>query len=426
MQLRTEPQFDNGGEEPGETRPRVVDLRSQMDALSLPGLAPWTRLMLSLAPRAQHGSLTVLLPDHRAVRVTGAKPGRHATLELRSDRVARRLLTGGSLGFAESYLDGEWDSPDLAGLTEWACQNEDLDDTLAGKRWARVLRRIAFMLQANTRKGSRRNIAYHYDLGNAFYRLWLDPGMTYSSALYAHPGQELEAAQENKYRRLAEAADIRAGHRVLEIGCGWGGMASHLARERGASVHAITISREQYDYARQRVFEAGLADRVNIELRDYRDLTATYDRVVSVEMFEAVGESYWPTYFGKVRDSLKPDGVAGLQVITIADRFFEAYRGSMDFIQKYIFPGGMLPSPEVFRQRAGAAGLKVAEEFTFGEHYADTLATWRQRFAARWDEVAPLGFDERFRRMWTYYLAYCEGGFRAGTIDVMQVRLERN
>ena len=404
----------------------VIDIKTSAEGWNTPGVGGWTRLMLSIAPHMHRGSLTIQLPDGRRFRAAGHEPGRNATIVMKNERIAKRLLTGGNLSFAESYLDDDWSSPDLAELTEWACQNDRMDEIMMGKPWYRALRRIIFLFRSNTKSGSKRNISYHYDLGNDFYRQWLDPSMTYSAALYTKPGEQLEQAQANKYRRLVEVLNVQPDHQVLEIGSGWGGFACLAAKERGCTVHGITISKEQLEFAQRRAFEAGLNEKVTFELRDYRDLDRSYDRVASIEMFEAVGERYWPTYFGKLRDSLAPGGVAGLQVITIADKYFEAYRGTMDFIQRYVFPGGMLPSPSVLRQQTQNAGLIWQSEMCFGQHYADTLADWMRRFTAAWPTIQPLGFDDRFKRMWEYYLAYCEGGFRAGTIDVMQVALARD
>ncbi len=407
-------------------------LRTAQDALRLRNVPRWTRLMLALAARVTHGSLTLTLPDGRALQARGAHPGPDARLDINHHRLAKRLLLGGNLAVGEAYIDGDFDSPDLAALTEWACRNGELDTTLMGKPWLRLLRRAGFALAANSRRGSQRNIAYHYDLGNDFYARWLDPGMTYSAALWRDEHQTLEQAQTEKYRRLAgEVLQLRPGQRILEIGCGWGGFACLAARDFGAQVHAVTISREQHDYAKARVQREGLSDRVQIELRDYRDLTERYDAIASIEMIEAVGEKYWPRYFTQLHDRLMPQGRAGIQAIVIADRYFEDYRGTMDFIQSHVFPGGMLLSPQAVQHQAARADLKITDAFSFGGDYARTLRLWHRNFEAAWPQIRALvsrnklAFDERFRRMWRYYLAYCEGGFNAGTIDVLQYGFRR-
>ncbi|HEX2561262.1 cyclopropane-fatty-acyl-phospholipid synthase family protein, partial [Phenylobacterium sp.] len=269
------------------------------------------------------------------------------------------------------------------------------------------------------------NIHAHYDLGNAFYSRWLDETMTYSSARYAAPGQPLSEAQRNKYRTLAQSIGLQSGQHVLEIGCGWGGFAEFAAGEVGAKVTGITISREQYDFARERLFRQGLNEKAEIRFVDYRDVDGQFDRVASIEMFEAVGEKYWPAYFGKIAQVLSPGGRAGLQIITIKDELFEGYRRRMDFIQKYIFPGGMLPSEARLARETRAAGLTWEGLSRFGLDYADTLADWRRRFDGAWDEIRPLGFDERFRRLWRFYLSYCEAGFRTGQTNVVQLSLAK-
>jgi len=278
-------------------------------------------------------------------------------------------------------------------------------------------------LRPNTRGGSRRNIYAHYDLGNEFFAAWLDPTMTYSSALFANGAEDLETAQRAKYRNLAQQIAVGPGQRLLEIGSGWGGFAITAAKEFGAKVTSITVSRAQAEHARARVFREGLAEHVEILLQDYRDVKGRFDRIASIEMFEAVGERFWPAYFGAVRERLLPGGLAGLQLITIADCYFEAYRRNVDFIQAYIFPGGMLPSPSALDRQAANAGLVRTSELGFGESYARTLAIWNERFQQAWPTVRELGFDERFRRIWTYYLAYCEAGFRTRSIDVVQTVL---
>jgi cyclopropane-fatty-acyl-phospholipid synthase len=280
-------------------------------------------------------------------------------------------------------------------------------------------------MKSNSQTQAKKNISAHYDLGNTFYGRWLDPTMTYSSAIFDSPADDLAAAQTRKYARICDGIGAVPGGHLLEIGCGWGGFAEYAARERGLKVTGLTISREQHDYAKKRIFDAGLAERVDIVMRDYRDEHGRYDGVASIEMFEAVGEKYWPVYFDTVRDRLKPGAQATIQVITVDERLFPVYRKSVDFIQKYIFPGGMLPSPGELRRQAGAAGLETLGSVEFGPSYSDTLRRWRRSFEARWDEIAPLGFDDRFRRMWNFYLASCAACFMAGTTDVTQVTLGR-
>ena len=370
------------------------------------------------------GALTFVLPDGQTVRLRGEGPGPEARLVVRDYRFVRRALLSGDIGFAEGYMAGEWDTPDLAALLSACSANFDnLRPLTCGNRLAQWLHGLSHALRRNSRRGSRRNIHAHYDLGNAFYARWLDPTMTYSSARFEARDQRLADAQRNKYAVLARSIDLTAGHTVLEIGCGWGGFAEFAAKEIGARLTGVTISRAQYDFARKRLFEQGLAERAEIKLIDYRDIEGRFDRVVSIEMFEAVGERYWPAYFSKIREVLPPGGRAGLQIITIRDQDFEDYRRRADFIQKYIFPGGMLPSEERLSQETARAGLAFASVSRFGQHYADTLGVWLRNFDAAWDGIAPLGFDERFRRLWRFYLAYCEAGFRTGRTDVIQLGL---
>jgi cyclopropane-fatty-acyl-phospholipid synthase len=387
----------------------------------------WLKALLRLSRRIEVGQLQIRLPDGDSVTVTGrTEPQHRAVLHIHRARAARRLLVSGTIGFAEAYMDGDWDTPDLAGLIALALQNEaavgPAVDGIAATRWLHRLRHLA---RRNSRRGSKRNIAYHYDLSNAFYTRWLDATITYSSALFRTADEDLEAAQLNKYRRLADVLELRPGQHVLEIGCGWGGFAIFAARNYDCRVTGLTVSREQWTYARERVERSGLANRIDIRLQDYRDVTGEFDRIASVEMFEAVGETYWPTFFDTVRARLRPGGIAGLQIILIAEERFARYRRNADFIQHYIFPGGMLPSPEAMRRQVTRAGLYLADRFGFGSSYARTLAAWQQRFQRAWPEIECAGFDRRFKRMWEYYLAYCEAGFRTGALDVAQFRLEK-
>jgi len=338
-----------------------------------------------------------------------------------------RLSYGGYMGLGEGYLAGDWATPSLRTVFQFGIANQDsLKKSLSGKAPARALRKVLKFVRRNSRSGSRRNIAYHYDLGNEFYRLWLDPTMTYSSGLYDVPDATLEDAQIAKYRRIVERLDIQPHHRVLEIGCGWGGFAEFAARETGAEVTAITISEQQHGYAVERMARAGLQDKVDIRLLDYRELTEQYDRVVSIEMLEAVGEAYWPDYFRIIQQSLTEDGQAMIQVITVPDARFDGYRRKSDFIQRHIFPGGMLLSPGEMNRQSGSAGLTVDEAFYFGGSYGETLDRWHDRFIECWPKIEAQGFDDRFRRLWSYYLNYTAAGFHGGTIDVGQFLLTKS
>jgi cyclopropane-fatty-acyl-phospholipid synthase len=385
------------------------------------------RLLLAAATQCRRGAIELQAPDGGRFRIEGDAPGPRASVRFHRVRAARRLLSNGGVGWGEAYMDGDWDSPELADLLAWAATNEDVftQRLLDGRPWLKAMRRIGHLLRPNTREGSRRNIARHYDLGNDFYARWLDAGMTYSSAIYAEGDDSIERAQDRKYERLARLIGLEPGHEVLEIGCGWGGFASWAAREVGARVTAITVSSRQRDHAAERIRREGLAERVEVRLQDYRETSGAFDRIVSIEMLEAVGEKFWPIYFQTLAARLKPGGRAGLQVITMADRLFDGYRRSADFIQCHIFPGGMLPPPAALRREAATAGLAWLAAADYGAHYARTLLEWRGRFLAAWDDIHGPGFDERFRRMWEYYLAYCEAGFRVGWIDVKQLALQK-
>jgi cyclopropane-fatty-acyl-phospholipid synthase len=372
------------------------------------------------------GRIDVVLPDGRRFRAEGREAGPVAELHVHDPDVFARLVREGDVGFADAYLEGGWSTPDLMAFMDFvSARNDVVYDSFTGMAVVRAWERLRHWLRSNSRRQARRNIRHHYDLGNDFYRLWLDETMTYSSALFRTGQEPLDRAQIQKYAALADALGAAPGEHVLEIGCGWGGFAEYAAKERGLRVTGLTISRAQYEYAQARIARAGLADRVTIKLQDYRDEKGRYDGIASIEMFEAVGEKYWPVYFRTLRESLKPGRRAALQVITVEDARFETYRKGVDFIQKYIFPGGMLPSPTVLRREAQKAGLQPTGSIEFGESYSQTLRRWYETFNARWDEIARMGFDDRFRRMWNYYLASCAGVFRFGICDVTQITLLR-
>jgi cyclopropane-fatty-acyl-phospholipid synthase len=337
------------------------------------------------------------------------------------------VMKSGDIGFAETFIDGGWTTDNLTGLIELFIRNrQQVEALIYGTWWGSLLHRVRHLFNRNSRSGSRKNIHAHYDIGNDFYRLWLDPSMTYSSAVFNNgTGDSLEQGQHAKYQRIINQLNVAEGAHILEIGCGWGGFAETAIREAQATVHGLTLSNEQLHYAQQRLANLGMAAQADLRLMDYRDSDGRFDAIASIEMFEAVGEAYWPSYFECVARNLKKGGRACVQTIVISDELFARYRTGTDFIQQYIFPGGMLPSPSMFREYAQKQGLRVVDEFSFGLDYARTLVEWRKAFKAQLDAVSAQGFDERFLRTWEFYLCYCEAGFRANSINVMQFTLEK-
>ena len=386
-----------------------------------PAAARW---MFKLLSQLRCGKITLHGPDGRAQEFSGPKPGPHASLTLADWQVCSDILSRGDIGLAEAYIAGRAKTDDLTLLLLLAAMNEQaIEEAIHGRWWATLAYRLRHWLRPNTRSGSRKNIHAHYDLGNDFYRLWLDSTMTYSSALFEGDlTRSLADAQTAKYARILRTLDVQPGQHILEVGCGWGGFAEQAVRA-GCRVTGITISAAQLEYAQCRIAAAGLQDRVELRLQDYRDLEGQFDHVVSIEMFEAVGERYWPGFFSMLRDRLKPGGRALVQSITIAESKFERYRTGTDFIQQYIFPGGMLPSPQRFGEVAAGQGMTVEEMHQFGLDYAETLRRWHQVFDYAAPQVREQGFDERFMRTWRFYLAYCEAGFRARATDVVQAVL---
>ena len=399
-----------------ESRPRSVRVSPSFGVIN------------TLLRRMPVGALVLRDADGRERTYAGVTPGPSAEVIVRDARAARRIVTKGGIGFAEGYMNNEWDTDDLYSVLKLGMTNLDRVDLGSVPTPLQPAQRAWHRMRDNTRRMARRNIAHHYDLGNDFYRLWLDPTMTYSSALFASEhepaGEDLTAAQRRKWDRMLDLLQPSRGDRLLEIGCGWGGFAIHAAREAGCHVTGVTLSEEQHDWATRRVAEEGLGGLVDIRLQDYRDVPETYSGIASIEMFEAVGERWWPVFFGRIRELLARGGRAAIQTITIRDERFEGYRDNPDFIQRYIFPGGMLPSPERFEEVATDAGLHVVEPAFFGMSYARTLESWLGRFEAALPDIRALGFDERFVRMWRYYLAYCRIGFESGNCDVMQVSVE--
>ena len=386
-------------------------------------LDPREILIAHVLSHLKYGTLWVIFPSGATRKFEGItgrqKEALSGILQIRRWSAIPRMLRGGSIGFAEGFMEGEWGSPNLPALLNMLLPN--LQGILAKRSpliWLRLFDRIRHLINRNSRSGSRKNIAYHYDLGNDFYTLWLDETMTYSAAWFGGSDLSLEDAQAAKYKRLAGIVGIQPEDHVLEIGCGWGGFAEYAVRTHGCKLTGLTLSKEQLQYARQRMDRAKLGDQAEFLLRDYRDETRKFDHIISIEMLEAVGEEYWPVYFETLKNSLRPGGRAGIQVITIAEDRFDHYRKSADFIQKYIFPGGMLPTDSMVRQMADRKGLHLVDHADFGLDYAKTLCLWRERFIRNKDQVRSLGYDQRFLNMWDYYLSYCEAGFRQKSISV--------
>jgi len=397
-------------------------------------LPTFKRWLMNTLAKVHHGKLFVYIDGH--CYACGSDESNTsdnpmvATLRIhRPLKMAWRGMTKGDLGFAESYLEGDWSSDDVTQLLKLLLKNRGkLGRAYGGKRLIRTVTNLYHKLRKNSLKGSRKNIQYHYDLGNDFYALWLDKGMTYSAALFtpkvsgnlASEQQSLGEAQNNKYQRILDELEVKAGQSILEVGCGWGGFAEK-ALENGCAIHGITLSEEQLEYAHKRLENFG--DKAKLEIKDYRLVDQQYDHIVSIEMFEAVGEQYWQTYFEMLKRSLKPGGKIVLQIITIKDQYFDLYQRRADFIQRYIFPGGMLPSESILSELVSENGLKVTNQISFGHDYGATLARWEQKFLSVIPEMEQLGYDERFQRMWLYYLGYCQAGFEEERIDVIQLSL---
>lgn len=398
---------------------------AQLNSKHFPAQA---RFVLSLLNKIEHGCLTIQFPDGQTASFGRAYEGwQHVSLHLKDWELYRAVLKSGDIGFAESYIDGHWTTSSLTGLIELISHNrQQLESVIYGSWWGNLIYRLKHLLNRNSRTGSKKNIHAHYDIGNEFYKLWLDPSMTYSSAIYSdEQEQSLEEAQQAKYRRILHQLALPENAKVLEIGCGWGGFAEMAIRDAGAHVTGLTLSIEQLQYAQERLRHAGLHAQSDLKIEDYRDANGSYDAIASIEMFEAVGEAYWPGYFECLQRNLKPGGHACVQSIVIADELFERYRKGTDFIQQYIFPGGMLPSIEKFHAMAAGYGMEVLDTHNFGLDYARTLLHWHHAFMEKLAQVKTQGFDDEFLRTWEFYLAYCEAGFRAGSINVTQFTLRK-
>lgn len=376
------------------------------------------KYLSDIGEKISNGKLTITLPNNESLEFFG-KGDLKSNLKLNSYMPILRTITSGHVGFAESYLKGEWTSSDLESLLEIMVTN--LPEAFSAKSKIHLMyNRIIHFFRENTKSRAKKNIQYHYDLGNDFYKLWLDKTMTYSSAIFKNEKESLAEAQENKYQLLIDSLDIKPHHKVLEIGCGWGGFAEYAAKKVGCTIKGITISPSQLKFATNRIKELNLDNKVSLELCDYRDLKGKYDRVVSIEMIEAVGEKYWRNYFKKIKDVLKKDGLAGIQVILINNKSYQKYSKSVDFIQKYVFPGGMLPSQEKLNENYVNAGLIEINSHSFGKSYAKTLTIWHKEFLNSLSSIKKLGFDIKLERIFKYYFSYCKAGFNSERIDVAQ------
>ena len=386
-----------------------------------------SKVLGKLTETISAGCITFKLDNGKSIECDSGRHGPRAIIYLHSLKVVKRLLSSGYLGLSEGYINKEWTTPSLSDVFDFGSANmKELDKNLTENFFVSMSNQLVRFLQKNSRSGSRKNIATHYDLGNDFFKEWLDPTMTYSSALFSNEKEKLNVAQNNKYQRIIDKLNIKTSHNILEIGCGWGGFAEYAALQTGTNITGLTISKEQFEFAVNRIKENKLAQNVSILLQDYRDVVGRFDRIISIEMLEAVGESYWPTYFKTISDRLKKNGAAMIQVITVPDDYFDYYRNSMDFIQRYIFPGGMLLCPGKIREHSAKAGLNLVDAHMFGPSYAKTLEQWQSSFQTNWHKIEEIGFDKRFKRIWEYYLDYTAAGFKSGAIDVGQFHLRKS
>ena len=384
----------------------------------------WRIILEKMLKNLKVGEIKVTFPNKDIKTFKGVKIGPKADIIFNTEKSIKDCILGGSMGFCEAIISGEVQSKDISKLIEIGGHEESgLNTTGKGHYFFKTLNKFFHILKSNSLRGSQKNIAAHYDLGNQFYELWLDKSMTYSSAYFGNNNLSLKEAQENKYKKISQMVDLKKQNNVLEIGCGWGGFAEYASKNYKSLLTAITISKEQYEFSKKRIDKNGLSNSVNIKLIDYRKIRGSFDRIVSIEMIEAVGEKYWPIYFNQIKNLLKPNGKAAIQVITIDDRYFDGYKKFPDFIQKYIFPGGLLPSMQVLEKPISQSGLKIDKVDSFGKDYASTLSIWKKQFNKAWPKISKLGFDEKFYRIWNLYLCYCEGGFRSGSIDVKQIKL---
>ena len=391
------------------------------------GLPKWFKTAADVLKNVTNGSLVIELPDQRKFLFDSKCAGPNGVLKINHKDFFTRLLREGENGFSEAYMDGWWDTPDLLELLDFMLANNiEVEGNLTGAGVVRLYEKILHWFRSNTKRQARKNISAHYDLGNEFYEKWLDSTMTYSSALFDTKVKSLKDAQVNKYSRICDCLELKSGDNILEIGCGWGGFMEHAIKNNDINITGLTISQKQYDYAKKRLNRICRNDKAKVVLQDYRDEKGLYDAIVSIEMFEAVGEKFWPEYFTTLASSLKSGARATLQIITISDELFPEYRKSVDFIQKYIFPGGMLPCNKALTENFENVGLRKIDQKEFGKSYSKTLRIWYENFNNVWEEISSQGFDDRFKRMWNFYLASCAAFFESGTGNVVQLTLQKD
>ena len=387
----------------------------------------WNNLFLSGVKNFSCGSIDIQWPNGKIEKISASKTGPNANLKIADDRVVKEIINGGSVKFAELYMAKRLTSSNLTTLMHYfALNNDEAEETFKISILKYFFNKLSHFKNKNSERQAKKNISYHYDLGNKFYSYWLDKSMTYSSAIFSKPNDDLEIAQTNKYKKLAELVSVKDGDNILEIGCGWGGFSEFLGKEYNCNVTAITISKEQYNFAKKRIKKANLEKSIDIRYCDYRKIDGKFDKVLSIEMFEAVGKEYWNNFFSKIRDVLNPNGSVGLQLISIDDKIYEVYKKNPDFIQKYIFPGGMLPSFKILTTVAAKNYFYIDSVNSYSNDYAKTLNIWNKNFNKNWKKIEELGFDETFKLMWNYYLSYCEGGFLSKNIDLKQIKLNIN
>ncbi len=383
-------------------------------------------LFLDVLSQSKYGSISVFYKNKKIFNFNGPLKGPSSEIIIKKKKCLDDFFIRGDLGWAESYIEENWSTNNLTDFLEWGAKNfHEFSKYIRGKWYIILYLRLKHFFNMNTKNGSQKNIKFHYDLGNNFYGSWLDESMTYSSAIFKNDKDNLYNAQINKYKNLANLINVKKNDKILEIGCGWGGFSEYLATQYKAKVTAITISKNQYDSVREKIFKNKLNEFIAVKLVDYRDISGKFDKIVSIEMFEAVGEKYWAEYFKTLRNNLKSNGCIGLQTITIDNKFFTKYRKFPDFIQTYIFPGGMLPSVEEMNRVLRENGLHVDKHFMFGDHYAKTIEYWKLSFEKSWVNIREMGFNNTFRRMWDYYLSYCQGGFQSGNINVGQFLIKK-